>query len=247
MNLSRRSLFSLLVTAISALPATAANLLVSQGVGMAQTGSDANFYGGSEWTHITADINAKFDSVTVVPNLNDLGQLMSHDRLWIDQRYVGGVLSATEISNIQQFIATGRRLVMMGENNAWTAWNKQILGLVGGAYSGQAGNDIVTALPTVPPLTSGVGPISFVQNSYGLASGGTALFSRNWATLWNNHALTVLDVNIFHSGGYPSHDQFSKNVVAWLAVPEPSGFVLCAVALSLLACRRRAPLASYKR
>jgi hypothetical protein len=221
-NFHRVGLLALAVLT-SAAPAGALDLLVSQG-----KGTDVNdahyYYGGSRWQELTAELDGAFDAVTVAPNLENLSQLLAHDRLWLDQRWVPPVLlSATELANIQAFLATGRRAVMIGENNAWTTWNQQILGLVGGSYAGEAPRDIVTPLPVHPELTQGVGPISFVQNSHGTAAGGTQLFTQNWATLWGNQVVTVLDVSPFEPSTPATSVEFRQNVVNWLAaVPEPS-------------------------
>src|SRR6478672_5782975 len=169
--MNQKQLLRLIVATITlwASQTYAISLLVSQGAGT--NVNDANYYyGGSRWSELTNEINATFDTVTVVPNLNDRNQLLAYDRLWIDQRWVpSNNLNATELTNIQSFIATGRRLVMIGENNSWTSWNNQILGLVGGSYAGESR---ATATPTTthPELTAGVVPIPFPQNSYGTAS-----------------------------------------------------------------------------
>jgi hypothetical protein len=228
---NQKRLLRLIVAMIAlwASPAYAVSLLVSQGAGT--TVNDANYYyGGSRWSELTNEINATFATVTVVPNLNNLSQLLAYDRLWIDQRWVPSSLGATELANIQSFIATGRRLVMIGENNSWTNWDNQILGLVGGTYAGESR---ITATPTTthPELTAGVVPIPFPQNSYGTASGGEPLFDTKVATLWNGQAVTVLDVSIFTQNDVGTSPRFRQNVIAWLAVPEPASGILAIVAL----------------
>ncbi len=195
----------------------------------------SRFYGGDGWTELTAVIDATFDSVAVVPDLSDLGQVLSFDRLWVDQRWVVGVLTDQELANIAAFINTGRRVVMIGENHTWEDWNNQILGLVGGSHVGQSSD---TANPlNVPPLTDGVGPI--ILDRAGVASGGTALFDINWSTLWGDNVVTALDINVWddiHWGG--SNAQFGNNVVEWLAVPAPATLTLLGVA-GLIGSRRR--------
>jgi hypothetical protein len=209
--------------------AYAVSLLVSRGVG-----TDVNnahyYYGGSRWSELTNEINSTFNTVTVAQNLNDLNQLLAHDRLWIDQRWVPSSLGATELANIQSFIATGRRLVMIGENNSWTNWNNQILGLVGGSYAGES-RMTATPITTHPELTAGVIPIPFPQNSYGTATGGEPLFDTKVATLWNGQAVTVLDVSIFTQNEVGTSPRFRQNVIAWLAVPKPARGILAFVAL----------------
>ncbi len=222
----------------SSAPAFALDLLVSQGKGT--TVNDANYYyGGSRWQELTAEINQAFDVVTVAPNLENLAQLLAHDRLWLDQRWVPSALSATELANIEAFLVTGRRAVMIGENNVWRTWNEQILGLVGGTYAGEGPRTVVTPLPVHPELTADVGPINFAQNSHGVAAGGTQLFTQNWATLWNEQVVTVLDVSPFEHVTLATSVEFRQNVVRWLAAPEPSAGVLSLVALAGAARHRR--------
>jgi len=48
-------------------------------------------------------------------------------------RQPGEILSAAEIGNVQDYIGTGRRVLLLGENNAWTNWNNSILSTVEGA------------------------------------------------------------------------------------------------------------------
>src|SRR4030042_1651803 len=93
-------------------PAMGNSLLVSDSGGALGYG-----YGYSAWDNMTAALNAQFSTVTVVPNFQNLALMLGYDRLWLDQRWTSGSLTATEISNIGAFIATGRRVVLMGEND----------------------------------------------------------------------------------------------------------------------------------
>jgi hypothetical protein len=232
MNLKRLiSLFAAII-AIWVSPVFALSLLVSQGVGV-DVNDDHFYYGGSRWTNLTNEINSSFDTVTVTPNLNDLNQLLAYDRLWIDQRWVGGSLAPTEIANIKAFISSGRRLVMIGENNSWTKWDNQILGLFGGSYAGES-HTTATPLPGHPELTAGVSPIPFPENAYGTSSGGEPLFDTKLAALWNGQAVSVLDVNIFEQNDFGSAPRFRQNVVAWLAAPEPSTAALILLAMGMI-------------
>lgn len=205
----------------------AASLYIGRGAGTRV--NDSNYYyGGSRWPQLTATIDTTFDTVTVAPALTDLSAMLAHDRLWIDSRsFYGEPLSATEISNIQAFIATGRRTVLMGERGV--AWSTQILSIVGGTWAGEGiGIGVANALPVEPALTKGVGSISFAQNGFGQSFGGVPLFDRPWSALWGDNTLTILDVVVFNQWGYPSHAQYGKNVVQWIAAPESTtiGLVL---------------------
>ena len=195
-------------------------------------------YGDSYWDNFSSALNtATGGSVALTSNFENLAQMLGYDALLLQARQAGGgtggLLSATEVSNLSAFMATGRRVVMMGENNNWTAWNQQILGIVGGTFVGNVSgiavaivaNDITASAWTVSITVGGV--------ESGTALGGTGLYSKNFATLWNDNVLTVLDVNVWSDGSWSSYDngQFGTNVANWLAapaavIPEPSTFLI---------------------
>ena len=220
------------LTCIFATNAHALSLLAS--TGFDSTFPDAHFYiGGSSWPDLNSEINSTFETVTVVNDLSNLDQLLAHDRLWVDLR-VFTSLTPNELTNIQQFIATGRRFVFMGENNVWADWNSSMLELLGGSWTGQVTGNVATALNTHPELTAGVGSIDFTHNAHGTSLGGTPLFDDNWAMLWHGQALTILDVGVFARWEIPANATFGRNVVAWLAVPEPAtGYLLTLGAIAL--------------
>jgi hypothetical protein len=168
-------------------------------------------------------------SITTTTDLTDLTFMLNFDALWVDQRgptvASGGLLNATEISNIATFIATGRPVVLMGANFNWASWNDQIMSIVGGAYDGDA--ESVFALPIEShQLTDGVENI-FLSFA-GIAVGGTPLFDVNTATLWGDNVLTVLDVFMFSDTGQTQtasdNEVFANNVALWISgyIP-PSG------------------------
>jgi hypothetical protein len=221
-----------IVLAVCVLPCQAAQLLVSDSGGTLNYG-----YGYSNWVNFTAAINSAFGgagNVTVVPDLTNAGQVAAADAVFLDQRWLTGTLSATEITNIQNFIASGKRIVMIGENSSWNPWDQQILGIVGGTFVTDFGG--VTTPVLVHPLTAGVTQLNLA--AAGIASGGTPLFDQNFATLWGaQNVLTVLDVNVFDESHWPdpNHTQWGNNVAVWLAgaVPEPSSAILAAIGAAL--------------
>lgn len=231
------------VVALSLVAQVRASILVSDSGGIGGYG-----YGYSSWTSMTAALDAASgNTVTVAPNFANLGQMLSFDALWLDQRWTSGSLTATEVANIQAFIATGRRVVMIGENNNWTAWNQQILGIVGGTYNGGNLNGTANAIVN-NSITSGVPTINLpAAGDAGNAVGGTALYDLNFATLWgaNDNVLTILDVNVFDN--INGNAQFRTNVAQWISassstVPEPSSLAIfgtLAAGFGLLAGRRR--------
>lgn len=211
------------------------DLAVIQGAG---GGADEEyFYGGSRWVEVSESIDGAFGSVTVLPDMSDINQLLSFDRLWVDQRWIDGSLTSLEVENLVSFIDTGRRVVMIGENGIWAEWNQQILGTVGGSFL----YDITTvAAPLdVPPLTDGVGLLKLARAGIANApDGATPLFDLNWSTLWGDNVVSVLDVNVWSGGWSSGGDVFGQNVAAWLAAPAPGSLATLAVFFAMSPRRR---------
>lgn len=227
--------FALLLALFSAGPVSAASLLVSGAGGSLQDFGYGQFF----WDDMTQILNTSFGgagNVDVVANLEDGAQVLSAQALWIDQRGGSGSLSQTEVDNILAFIATGKRVVIMGENTTFN-WNDQILGFLGGGdfnfddtFSG------TTSSVGTSNLVNGVETVSVGQG--GVATGGTPLFQDNFATLWSAdlNVLTILDVNVFSDFGLNSEDNlaFAENVANWTAVPLPAPALLLASGLAVL-------------
>jgi MYXO-CTERM domain-containing protein len=243
------SLKSYLMGAVVALcvtaSASATNILLSSSGGTLGYG-----YGYSQWDNMTAALNtASGNGVTVTSDFTNLAQMLAADALWLDQRWTSGSLSGTELTNLSTFISTGKRVVMIGENSAWTSWDNQILGLVGGSFVGN-GTGTATAIYS-HALTAGVTSVTLPTAGLSTVSGGTALFNQNWATLWgaNQNVLTLLDINIVSDGDWSSANNavFATNVAQWVsATPEnnvPEGGSTVAMmglaALALAGARRK--------
>jgi hypothetical protein len=211
--------------------ASAQSLIVGDSGGQLDYG-----YGYADWTGFTNDLNANFASVTVVTTFENLAQLLAADSILVDQRWTNGALSALEVSNLSTCIASGKRVLLVGENSTWQAWNDQILGIVGGSFAGDGGG-ILSVVNPDPILTAGVNSIQPI--SPGLAGGGTSLFTQNVATLWGSNVMTLLDVNVVDDtfAGLANNRQFAKNTAKWLSVPTPGSLPLLVVAA--LGARRR--------
>jgi hypothetical protein len=207
--------------------ATPANVLVAQG--KPSQGIWHYYYGGSEWTEMTAAINAAAASVFVAPDLESLPMMLTFDALWVDQRGTdsdpGSFLTATEIANIETFIRTGRRVVMMGDNTALTNWNNQILGIVSGSFAGFVATGVYSTSAYRPP-TTGVETVRVVAG--GSADSGRALDTANVTTMWppSDGVLTVLDVNLW-SEGWADEDNalFAVNVARWIGCSVWQDFI----------------------
>ena len=154
-------------------------------------------------------------------------------------------LLANEVANLTSFMATGGRVVIIGEGNFWNEWNDSVLAFASG---GTASSGAVVSGNTAPvgsnALTAGVGTISL--QGAGTTNGGTALFDQNFATLWGPNLLTVLDFQVFQDFGAPA---FRDNVAEWLgqstvtpAVPEASTWammILGFAGVGIITYRRR--------
>jgi hypothetical protein len=202
-------------------------------------------YGDSSWDNFSNALDvATGNHVSVAPDFSNLSQMLNYDALLLPPRQTGDTLNSTELNNLSSFIATGRRVILMGENSAWTSWNNQILGLVGGTFAGEYTGTANAVLSD--PLTSAAATIYLP--ACGIAVGGTALYDHNVATLWNpnKNVLTMLNINVWDDtyGAQYNNNQFAINAANWLAapVPEPSILgMLCmsAIGLLLFAWKRR--------
>jgi hypothetical protein len=132
-------------------------------------------------------------------------------------------LALDETVNLATFIASGKRVFLMGENIYWPWWNNDILALASGGTSSFAGpyNGPVTPVVT-HELTDGLA--SLYINAGGVnTGGGTQLFNQNVATLWGaGNVVTFLDSYAFTQNG---NSKFQQNVANWLAAGGASGAV----------------------
>lgn len=221
-------LCSVVLVAAIGVPAVAQDLVVIQG-------TDLNHYGSASWTQMTSLIDDTFASVSLVPALS-AAALQNADALWVDHRGAFTALPQAEFNALMGFIASGRRVVFMGENVLWADWNRPVLEALGGGFVG--GTVFANAMPTgaSPELTAGVSGVQLT--SAGIAQGGISLFDQNWATLWGENVLTLLDGDAFASPTFrDGNAAYAENVVDWLAVPGPAPVV--AVTLGMLTVTRR--------
>jgi len=202
-------------------------------------------YGFYNWDNMTSYLNTESGyGITTVSNFENYSQMAGFDALWLDQRWTGGTLSSTEIANITAFAATGKKVVLIGENNNWTTWNEQILSITGGTFGGNFSGNANAIVNN--EITAGVLSRYLPASGIVATGGGTALFDQNFATLWKGNVLTVLDINVLDDvySGRASNDQFARNIAKWIStptsnVPEPSSMVLMFMGIVWLATFRK--------
>jgi hypothetical protein len=204
--------------------ASAGTLLVSQ-----QTPYLGYGYGLSSWNTFSADINSAFGgsgNVTVNgADLDNLGYMLTFNALMVDARQPSGqVLSATEIANITAYEATGRRVLLIGENGAWADWNTSILATVGGTFGGETDAELLNRVVT-NSITADSPTLNLMGD--GVAVGGLSLYSENVVTQWGaGNVVSLLSVNVQEDDA--GNDAFNNNLAIWLAggesptqTPEP--------------------------
>ncbi len=200
--------------------------------------------GGTGWTNFSNTLDAASGNNVSVGNFNDLSYMMGFDSIFVNVRCNSCTLSAQEYSNISSYIASGRRAIIIGENTGWADWNQQVVGMLGGTVASSYYNGITNSVST-NELVDGVNQV-YLPTGGLVASGGEALFDYNFATLWGDNVVTILDVNVFSDNYWSALDNaaFATNIANWLAaepatVPETGTLLLMVAGLLLLAGARK--------
>ncbi len=229
----------------SAPPASSASLFVSLTSYTFNGIPQGQGFNGAAWLSTTAVIRDSFDRVSVASNIEDLTILLQHDALWIDLRETSDALSPTEVTNLSAFIATGRRVVFVGENSYFSDWNQSFLDIVGGSMSDPSVGFATSVIndTTESGLLVDVSRVE-VRSAGVLTSGGTKLFEPAIAAIWGPqlNVLGIFDSGLFADDyrgyafiGLASNRNFRDNVVHWVAIPEPKAAMLILLGLSWLA------------
>lgn len=198
--------------------------------------------GYGNWSGLTSALNSAFGPGAITVGTGLIGDLSGYSALWIQAPKAGDAgLTPAEQATVMAFLATGRRVVMVGENFSWLDWDNSILATVGGSYGGFLQGSFLLTPVVTHPVTFGILTVSASDD--GLANGGTALFSENVVTLWGSqqNAISVLSIGMLddtsQGGGTAGNKQLKTNLAVWLAstdttaVPEPGTVVMAGLGL----------------
>jgi len=188
-------------------------------------------YGHSYCSNFNAVIQTAFggaENITSVESLEGV-TLTDYDALFIDRRWTSSTLSSEEKTQIQDFIATGKRVFMAGENDNFLTWDNSMLSVVGGSYGSYVGSNPYD-LNVSYVGHSLVNSVTTINSQWSSANGGTSLFTENVSTLWgeDENVLTHLDFSMFCNnewgGDWSDEDnaQFAENIGNWLAADTDS-------------------------
>ncbi|MCU0646724.1 MAG: PEP-CTERM sorting domain-containing protein [Gemmatimonadaceae bacterium] len=247
MHVARR--FGVLtLLALTALEPASAQRLARRAAGTGLT------WGAGGFSNMQNAITSAFGgaaNIFAVADISSLAALSTSTALYLDLGALSnGAMTAAEQATLTQYIASGRRVFFLGENDSWAPWNGSFLSVVGGA----AGPNLTGSPPMTPivanALTAGVTSVTTV--GAGSATGGTQLFNQNVVQLRgaSNSVVSAFDYNMFSNAQWAntSNAQFGQNVATWLAaptvvIPEPDTVALLAAGLAavvVIARRRRA-------
>jgi hypothetical protein len=193
--------------------------------------------GGGDWDTAFTNALASQPGGYTIGQISDAAQVDAASAILVVYRnpFAGiNTLSPTEITNLTDFLASGRRVVIIGEGNFFDTWNNSILAfassMAGGSTPALGSPFNGNVSPIVSnALTAGVGTFNLQGGGIVTGGGGTALFDHNFATLWTLNLLTVLDAQVFRNlAAAGSGDAaFRENVADFLGeVPLPASLPL---------------------
>lgn len=228
--------------AVATIALALASASASAAAVLARTSNTPSYaLGGAKWTEFTGIFTSQH-TLSRTADISNLTQLQSYDAVWVDQN-LWSELASSEISALTNYISSGHKAVLIGENYSWDSWNNSLMSVVGGDYTGACSWGV--GAPSVShSLTAGISSVTNVCGSMISSSTGspTVLFSNNMAALYtvgSGEALVILDCN-WNDDDYSTlgNKMFEKNIVDWLGttnpahVPEPSTYALILVGIA---------------
>ena len=203
------------------------------------SGTNTGAYGQFDWTGVTADLNtANGGALTVAADLSNLSSMLAYNGLWVDCRQTAiNTFTTAETANLQAYIATGRRVVLIGGPGPQsqtlpnsTVWNDAIMS----AVDGPTGTSYFTtsayapnATPSRPtsPVDANVSAITVPAGA--VTSSGSSLFADRVATVWGpaENVIVFLDTATLSDDylGKQSDGTFAANLASWVAGAESDG------------------------
>lgn len=172
-------------------------------------------------------------------DFSNLAQVMSADAIFVNIRGAISSLSSTEQSNLSAFAATGKPLMILGDNyNGFSTWNASVLTPFGGtnyAFSANTYGSVVKV--NDHPLTAGLDVLPDTNNPGTIQTGGYALWQSTYS--YNPYPVGALfgpanNVLILLELGPLNNSTLGSNMGGWAkdtasAVPEPASLGLLAI------------------
>lgn len=210
-------------------------------------------YRATNSTAFTAAFDTAFDGTPILTSdFSNATQVMSADLVFVNVANRLSGLSATEQTNLQAFAATGKPVIMLGDNYLnFQTWNASILTPFGGVPFAFTANT-----PGLPfkvndhPLTLGLDVLPDTVNPGTIFSGGFPLWKSDYSP--NPYTVGALfgpsdNVLILLELGPLNNTTLATNMGSWAstlgstnnAVPSPSSISLFAAAGLLALARRR--------
>ncbi len=204
--------------------------------------------GGANWVNVTNLIDNSSQDFQKIADFSSLTP-SSGDALWIDQER-NGTFTSTEIDNVRDFISSGHRAIIMGENAVgFAGWNPVVMSIVGGESGSGCISQFHASLVSHELLAGVSGINTGCAGSINPAVGDVeVLFAGNIGAVYQvgeGEALVLMDSNIFDDARL--NTTFANNVLDWLGqpltnsgtIPEPGTYFLGLSTFLFLGCIRK--------
>jgi len=196
-----------------------------------------DFYSFVNFSQFGNALQTQFGSANITVDANPLGDISAYSAAILLPRLFAPGLNATEVTNLNNFINSGKRVFIAGENETFfSAWNDSFLtplGAAAGSDYGPSATVVSINLLGSNYLTNGVSTVSVVAAGT-VGSGGTALSTPEVMAMFgtSSNVVTFLDYSALYGfDSSPNNVQFYGNVAGWLAgadtgAPEPASMAL---------------------